>query len=325
MTTVPDSGAVVAPEPPAHGPRRRPRPCWPPRSRRWAWSTATSAPARSTRSRSASRRNTASPPPRPTCWACCRSSSGRSTSSCRSSTSPSSCEADNRGEGGIMALLALLQPRRRRGGVRPVLIGHRPVRRGAALRRRRHHAGDLGPRRGRGHRASRRRSCPPWVVPIVSSVILVALFMFQRRGTARVGAVFGRVMVVWFASIALLGVRRDPAPSGGAGRRQSVARDRFLPARRPAGLSHPGRRRAGRDRRRGALRRHGPFRQAPDPARLVRRGVAGAGAQLLRPGRAPARSTVGGRESVLLARAGLGPVSDGRASPRRPRWWRRRR
>ena len=43
----------------------------------------------------------------------------------------------------------------------------------------------------------------------LSSLILVALFMFQRRGTARVGAVFGRVMVVWFTPIALLGVQRD--------------------------------------------------------------------------------------------------------------------
>ena len=47
---------------------------------------------------------------------------------------------------------------------------------------------------------------PAWVVPILSSIILVALFMFQRRGTAKVGAVFGRVMVVWFTAIAVLGV-----------------------------------------------------------------------------------------------------------------------
>ena len=41
----------------------------------------------------------------------------------------------------------------------------------------------------------------------------MALFLFQRRGTARVGAVFGRVMVVWFVSIAALGVgRHRPAP-----------------------------------------------------------------------------------------------------------------
>jgi KUP system potassium uptake protein len=114
-------------------------------------------------------------------------------------------EADNRGEGGIMALLALLRPRRHRRGMRPLLAGIGLF--GAALL-----YGDgvitpaisvLGAVEGIGIAAP---GIPPWVVPIVSSVILVALFMFQRRGTARVGAVFGRVMVVWFASIALLGL-----------------------------------------------------------------------------------------------------------------------
>jgi len=44
-----------------------------------------------------------------------------------------------------------------------------------------------------------------WVVPL-SIVILVVLFLPQRYGTAKVGAVFGPVMLVWFAVIALLGV-----------------------------------------------------------------------------------------------------------------------
>jgi KUP system potassium uptake protein len=36
-------------------------------------------------------------------------------------------------------------------------------------------------------------------------LILVALFSVQSRGTARVGAVFGPVMVLWFLSLAVLG------------------------------------------------------------------------------------------------------------------------
>jgi KUP system potassium uptake protein len=44
------------------------------------------------------------------------------------------------------------------------------------------------------------------VVP-ATVVILVLLFLFQKRGTATVGAVFGPVMLIWFASIAALGVR----------------------------------------------------------------------------------------------------------------------
>ena len=45
----------------------------------------------------------------------------------------------------------------------------------------------------------------PYVVPI-TVVILVGLFMFQSRGTERVGKVFGPLMVVWFVVLALLGL-----------------------------------------------------------------------------------------------------------------------
>jgi KUP system potassium uptake protein len=43
-----------------------------------------------------------------------------------------------------------------------------------------------------------------YVVPL-SLVILVALFMLQARGTARVGRLFGPVMLVWFAVLGVLG------------------------------------------------------------------------------------------------------------------------
>lgn len=43
------------------------------------------------------------------------------------------------------------------------------------------------------------------VVP-VTAVIIVALFSVQRRGTATVGRFFGPVMILWFVSIAALGV-----------------------------------------------------------------------------------------------------------------------
>lgn len=44
-----------------------------------------------------------------------------------------------------------------------------------------------------------------FVVPI-ALVILVGLFMIQRNGTARVGALFGPVMLFWFLTLAALGV-----------------------------------------------------------------------------------------------------------------------
>jgi KUP system potassium uptake protein len=43
------------------------------------------------------------------------------------------------------------------------------------------------------------------VVPI-TLVVLAALFAYQRHGTARVGSLFGPIMVVWFVVIALIGV-----------------------------------------------------------------------------------------------------------------------
>ncbi|HET8833386.1 MAG TPA: KUP/HAK/KT family potassium transporter, partial [Gemmatimonadales bacterium] len=113
--------------------------------------------------------------------------------------------ADNRGEGGIMALLALLHPRRAGRGVRRTLVGIGLF--GAALL-----YGDgvitpaisvLGAVEGVSIATP---GLPATVVPVLASLILIALFLFQRRGTAKVGAVFGRVMILWFASIAVLGL-----------------------------------------------------------------------------------------------------------------------
>ncbi len=44
-----------------------------------------------------------------------------------------------------------------------------------------------------------------WVVPVALG-ILVALFVIQHRGTATVGRLFGPITVIWFASLAALGV-----------------------------------------------------------------------------------------------------------------------
>jgi KUP system potassium uptake protein len=45
----------------------------------------------------------------------------------------------------------------------------------------------------------------PYVVP-VTIVILVALFLFQSRGTAKVGKIFGPITLVWFVALAALGI-----------------------------------------------------------------------------------------------------------------------
>jgi KUP system potassium uptake protein len=45
----------------------------------------------------------------------------------------------------------------------------------------------------------------PYVVPLTIA-ILIGLFMVQRRGTAKIGAIFGPVMLLWFATLGLLGL-----------------------------------------------------------------------------------------------------------------------
>ncbi|TES67957.1 potassium transporter Kup [Pseudomonas syringae pv. tomato] len=44
-----------------------------------------------------------------------------------------------------------------------------------------------------------------WIVPM-ALVVLVGLFLIQRHGTARIGVLFGPVMVVWFLVLGALGV-----------------------------------------------------------------------------------------------------------------------
>ena len=45
----------------------------------------------------------------------------------------------------------------------------------------------------------------PYVLP-VSVLILIALFVIQPQGTARIGKAFGPIMALWFLTIALLGM-----------------------------------------------------------------------------------------------------------------------
>jgi KUP system potassium uptake protein len=45
----------------------------------------------------------------------------------------------------------------------------------------------------------------PYVLPI-ALIVLVGLFMFQRKGTASIGALFGPIMMLWFAVLTVLGV-----------------------------------------------------------------------------------------------------------------------
>ena len=93
---------------------------------------------------------------------------------------------------------------------------------------------------------------------------------------------------------------------------QSARRHHLSLACRTAGLCRDRRRFPGGDGRRGVLRRHGPFRAAADPHRLVRRGAARAHPQLFRPGRPAARRAEfprRHRQPVLRACPAMGALS----------------
>jgi len=125
--------------------------------------------------------------------------------------------ADNKGEGGVLALMALVNGSRVARGLSPrrimIVLGIF----GAALL---YADGALTPAISVLSAVEGLEIAEPalqhWVLWI-TLVILVGLFMFQSRGTARVGAVFGPVMLVWFFVIAVLGLNsilRHPAVVG---------------------------------------------------------------------------------------------------------------
>jgi KUP system potassium uptake protein len=113
--------------------------------------------------------------------------------------------AHNRGEGGIMALLALLHPRRDANRSRIVLVALGLF--GAALL---YGDGVITPAISvLGAVEGIAIATPAFsaATPIIAAAILIGLFLFQRKGTARVGAIFGRIMLVWFGAIGVLGAR----------------------------------------------------------------------------------------------------------------------
>lgn len=113
--------------------------------------------------------------------------------------------ADNGGEGGILALTALIAPGRngaagRRHGVL-ILMGLF----GTAIL---YGDGMITPAISVLSAVEGVHVATPalehYVVP-TAALILVGLFMLQRRGTARIGSVFGPVMLLWFIVLAVLG------------------------------------------------------------------------------------------------------------------------
>jgi KUP system potassium uptake protein len=112
--------------------------------------------------------------------------------------------ADNHGEGGILALLALLPRRDPKASIGVIAI---LVVAGAALL-----FGDgmitpaisvLSALEGLELAAP---GFKPYVVPL-TCLVLFGLFSIQRRGTGNVGKIFGPVMAIWFVTIGVLGLK----------------------------------------------------------------------------------------------------------------------
>jgi KUP system potassium uptake protein len=113
--------------------------------------------------------------------------------------------ADNHGEGGILALLALISPRRAKQSRRRaamVVVGLV----GATLL---YGDGTITPAISVLSAIEGVKIYAPQLERIVvplTVAILVVLFLIQRNGTAWIGHIFGPVMLVWFVVIAILGI-----------------------------------------------------------------------------------------------------------------------
>jgi KUP system potassium uptake protein len=112
--------------------------------------------------------------------------------------------ADNRGEGGIVALMSLVRPRNVPSFRRSILIGLGLF--GAALL---YGDGMITPAISVLSAIEGLKVVTPVFGPHVvwiTIVVLIGLFTVQKFGTAKVGAVFGPIMMLWFTTIAVLGI-----------------------------------------------------------------------------------------------------------------------
>ena len=110
--------------------------------------------------------------------------------------------ADNRGEGGIFALLALSHTDRKKTAMGVLTI---TILAGAALL---YGDGIITPAISVMGAVEGLNTFDPEFarqVPFISAIILALLFMVQNKGTQKIGRIFGPVMLVWFFVIAALG------------------------------------------------------------------------------------------------------------------------
>ena len=115
-------------------------------------------------------------------------------------------KADNRGEGGIFALLGLiLGPQRKlKPALRSIVMIAAIF--GASLL---YGEGIITPSISvlsaiEGLEVAT-EAAKPFIVPL-TCIVLIALFVLQKRGTSGIGKIFGPIMIVWFLTIAATGL-----------------------------------------------------------------------------------------------------------------------
>jgi KUP system potassium uptake protein len=110
-------------------------------------------------------------------------------------------KADNKGEGGIFSLFALVR-RHGKWTVFPAMVG------GATILA----DGMITPPISVSAAVEGLQNLPvlghigDWTIVHITMAILTALFLFQQFGTASIGKAFGPIMTVWFTMLAILGL-----------------------------------------------------------------------------------------------------------------------
>ena len=173
--------------------------------------------------------------------------------------------ADNKGEGGTFALMALGQSVAKRSA--PLLLALGIAGAVVLLRRCRHHAGDLGAVGGRrleADRAAARAARSYRLSLVIIAAALLDAVARHRPGGRILRPDHRRLVRRCWRIGGLMHIVDNPNVSAGA---QSALRHHVRRAPRRHRPHDHGPRVPGRDRRRGALRRSRPFRPQADPGR----------------------------------------------------------
>ena len=112
--------------------------------------------------------------------------------------------ADNKGEGGSLALLALITERAKSSGLTwsvtmlgifaaALFFGDSMITPAISVLSAVEGLEVITP------------TLKPWVIPL-TVLVLTGLFMIQKRGTGAVGLLFGPIMILWFATLAIFGI-----------------------------------------------------------------------------------------------------------------------